>query len=244
MTTLFIADLHLSGERPHIIELFRQFLRDEAREAEALYILGDLFEVWLGDDAIPAELATLLAEMKSLTESGVPVYVMAGNRDFLMGERFAQLSGSTLLPDPSVIDLYGTPTLLMHGDTLCTDDTDYQAFRQMVRDPAWQKAFLAKSIEERIAYGRQARAESKARSKEKSEEIMDVNADAVEAAFREQGVSRLIHGHTHRPATHTLTVNGQPVTRIVLGDWYDQGSVLRVDESGCELATLPDGEAA
>ena len=236
MTTLFISDLHLSGERPQIVELFLRFLREDAVNADALYILGDLFEVWLGDDAVFPDIKPVMEALAALHRRGVPVYVMAGNRDFLMGAGFEAMSGCTLLPDPTVIDLYGTPTLLMHGDTLCTDDVEYQRFRAQVRDPRWQAAILAKSVEERIAYAKQMRAQSKAAMQGKSEEIMDVNAQAVGQALREHQVTRMIHGHTHRPAIHGLMLDDHPATRIVLGDWYDQSSVLRCDEEGCRLA--------
>lgn len=235
MTTLFISDLHLTEERPEIIALFRAFLHEDAAQADALYILGDLFEAWLGDDAISPHMQPILDELVWLTGTGVPVFVMVGNRDFLMGERFEEMTGCKLLPDSSIVQLYGVDTLLMHGDTLCTDDVDYQQFRNQVRDPAWQKAFLAKPIEERIKLGRAARTESKARTQEKSEDTMDVNSTAVVEAFQKHGVTRLIHGHTHRPAIHQLEVNDTAVTRIVLGDWYDQSSVLRVTPGGINL---------
>ncbi|MDT8384968.1 MAG: UDP-2,3-diacylglucosamine diphosphatase [Gammaproteobacteria bacterium] len=237
MATLFISDLHLTEERPEIIALFRTFLREQAAHAEALYILGDLFEAWLGDDAVSAGMQPVLDELSRLTESGVPVFVLVGNRDFLIGERFAEMTGCTLLPDPSVIKLYGTDTLLMHGDTLCTDDVDYQQFRRQVRDPAWQAAVLAKTIDERMAMAREARAESTLRTREKSDAIMDVNEKSVLEVFRSHGVTRLIHGHTHRPAIHQLWVDETAVTRIVLGDWYDQSSVLSVSEDGVELTS-------
>lgn len=239
MSTLFISDLHLSGERPEIVTLFRDFLKQEAAQAECLYILGDLFEVWLGDDAIPPDMTDVLHDLKTLTTSGVPVHVMVGNRDFLLGAQFEAMTGCELLPDPSVVTLYGTDTLLMHGDTLCTDDVDYQQFRALVRNPEWQKDFLAKPIDERIRIGREARAESRARTGEKSEEIMDVNSVAVADAFREHGISRLIHGHTHRPAIHALSVDEKPVTRIVLGDWYKKASVLRISAEDIDLAEWP-----
>lgn len=237
MATLFISDLHLTEERPKIIALFRTFLREQAVHADALYILGDLFEAWLGDDAVSAGMQPVLDELSRLTKSGVPVFIMVGNRDFLIGERFAKMTGCRLLPDPSVINLYGTDTLLMHGDTLCTDDVDYQQFRRQVRDPAWQEAVMAKSIEERMAMARAARIESALRTQEKSDAIMDVNENAVREVFRNHGVTRLIHGHTHRPAIHQLWVDETPVTRIVLGDWYDQSSVLSVSEDGVELTS-------
>ncbi len=237
MSTLFISDLHLSAERPRLIEQFIRLTRNEARKAEALYILGDLFEAWLGDDAVLPEMTTAIEALKTLTESGIPVYVMAGNRDFLMGEGFAAMSGVKLIDDPTIIDLYGTPTLLMHGDTLCTDDVIYQQVRTQVRDPAWIAAALAMSIEERIATAKKMRTQSQAHTQNTAEEIMDVNADAVAEALRQHGVTRLIHGHTHRPAIHSLKVNGQPATRIVLGDWYQQASLLHCNESGCELVS-------
>jgi len=240
MSTLFIADLHLSGERPHIIRLFQDFLKKEARQADALYILGDLFEAWLGDDAVPTEMVTVLHDINTLTKSGVPVYVMVGNRDFLLGTAFENMTGCTLLPDPSIVTLYGTDTLLMHGDTLCTDDEDYQIIRKQIRSPQWRQTILAKPIKERMQIARAARAESQARTREKSDEIMDVNAQAVENAFRTHGVNRLIHGHTHRPAVHESTIDNKTVTRIVLGDWYDKASILQVTADTAELTT-PDG---
>ncbi len=235
MSTLFISDLHLSGERPQLIEQFIKLTQNEAREAEALYILGDLFEAWLGDDAVLPDMTVAIEALKALTESGVPVYVMVGNRDFLMGENFEAMTGAKLIDDPTVIDLYGTPTLLMHGDTLCTDDVTYQQVRAQVRDPAWIAAALAMSIEERIATARKMRAQSQAHTRATAEEIMDVNADAVTEALRKYGVTRLIHGHTHRPAVHSLQVDGHPATRIVLGDWYQRASLLRCDSAGCKL---------
>ncbi len=238
MSTLFISDLHLSGERPHLIEQFIQLTRQEAREAEALYVLGDLFEAWLGDDAVLPEMTVVIKALKTLTESGVPVYVMAGNRDFLMGEGFEAMTGVKLIDDPTVIDLYGVPTLLMHGDTLCTDDVIYQQVRARVRDPAWIATALSMSIEERIITAQKMRAQSQAHTQSSAEEIMDVNANAVTEALRQYGVKRLIHGHTHRPATHSLQVDGQTATRIVLGDWYQQASLLHCNETGCELVSV------
>jgi len=237
MSTLFISDLHLSAERPHLIEQFVALTQDEARKAETLYILGDLFEAWLGDDAVLPDMAVVIDALKALTESGVPVYVMAGNRDFLMGQGFEAMTGAQLINDPTVIDLYGTPTLLMHGDTLCTDDVTYQQVRAQVRDPAWIAAALAMSIEERIQTAQKMRAQSQAHTQNTAEEIMDVNADAVTEALRKYGVTRLIHGHTHRPAVHSLQVDGQAATRIVLGDWYQQASLLRCNKAGCELVS-------
>ena len=238
MTTLFISDLHLSDQRPAITEAFIGFLEGEARSAGALYILGDLFEVWLGDDMVLPAYARAIEAMHRLADAGVPLFVMHGNRDFLLGDDFAAMSGAQRLPESTVIDLHGTPTLLLHGDTLCTDDVEYQKFRAMVRNPAWQAEVLAKSPEERLALARQFREMSMAEMQGKSEAIMDVNADAVAAAFREAGVRQMIHGHTHRPAIHDLEIDGEPARRIVLGDWYDQGSVLECDPEGCRLRTL------
>jgi UDP-2,3-diacylglucosamine hydrolase len=239
MTTLFISDLHLSAERPAITALFLDFLRNRARSAEALYILGDLFEYWIGDDvASQPEYRPLIEGLRELTASGVPVYVMHGNRDFLLGAGFEQETGCRLIPDPTEISLYGEKTLLMHGDLLCTDDVAYLKFRTMVRNPDWVKMFLAKTIPERVAIVRDYREISKAATATKKPEIMDVNTGAVEGALREHGVRHLIHGHTHRPAQHQLSLDGQSVRRTVLGDWYDQGSVLRCDPDGCVLESL------
>lgn len=234
MATLFIADLHLSGERPAIVALFLRFLKERARDAEALYILGDLFEVWLGDDAVQDGHRPVLQGLKELTER-IPAYVLHGNRDFLLGAGFGEQTGCQLLPDPWVINLYGTLTLLSHGDALCTDDGDYQAFRRQVRDPKWQAAFLAQPPERRAALARQAREESQRQNQIKTAEIMDANAQAVDALLHTHCVNQLIHGHTHRPGVHEWTTRETPARRIVLGDWYEQASVLVCDSSGCRL---------
>ncbi|MGA9851925.1 MAG: UDP-2,3-diacylglucosamine diphosphatase [Gammaproteobacteria bacterium] len=239
MSTLFISDLHLDPERPQITDLFMNFLKTEARVTEALYILGDFFEIWIGDDDPDPHHARVMAGLRELAESGVPVYFMHGNRDFLIGDKFASKTRCTLLPDPYLIKLYGLPTLLMHGDTLCTDDVEYQAFRKIVRDPARQQAFLTKSVEERRAFMTQARAATKLHTQTKAEYIMDVNQQAVEAVMRQYSVTWLIHGHTHRPAIHKFQSGGQDQTRIVLGDWYEQGSMLTIDKNGIRLAALP-----
>ena len=239
-TTLFISDLHLCGARPAITGLFLEFLRNRAREAEALYILGDLFEYWIGDEAVTQEeFRPVIRGLRELTTKGTPVFVMHGNRDFLMTGGFAKASGCRLLADPLCIDLYGTPTLLMHGDSLCTDDVEYMAFRKQVRNPAWQKEFLAKPVAERDRIVRDFREISKNSTASKKPEIMDANQQAVEAVMREHGVRRLIHGHTHRPKEHVFDLDGQPARRMVLGDWYEQGSVLRVDTQGWVLESLP-----
>lgn len=235
MSTLFIADIHLGNEHPEISQRFVEFLQQQAVAAEALYILGDLFEVWIGDDAVQPEHQAAIEALKQLTDAGTPVYVMQGNRDFLLGQTFEALSGCQLIKDPLLIDLYGSPTLLMHGDSLCTDDSEYMQMRQQLRSPAWQRPFLAASVEQRLQTARQYRDKSRQRSQNKSMEIMDVNADAVEAVMAQHGVTQLIHGHTHRPAVHALTINAQTAKRIVLGDWYSQNSSLHCDEAGCRL---------
>ncbi|MEE4380142.1 MAG: UDP-2,3-diacylglucosamine diphosphatase [Candidatus Competibacteraceae bacterium] len=239
MATLFISDLHLDTRRPAIVSLFLDFLQRQALEVEALYILGDLFEVWIGDDD-DAELGNTVAQaLQNLTQQGVPVYLMHGNRDFLIGQRFAATSGVQLLPETLVIDLYGTPTLLMHGDTLCTDDIKYQTFRAQVRSSRWQAQMLSRPLEERRLFGQQLRQESQQAVADKSPEITDVNPHAVIAIMRALEVYQLIHGHTHRPAVHSLVIDQKPACRMVLGDWYGQGSVLVCDAKGCTLQSLP-----
>lgn len=233
--TLFISDLHLDPTRPEITQLFLRFLRSEATQATALYILGDLFEVWLGDDDLSEHNLLVINAMRALTDSGVKVYLMRGNRDFLMGERLASMSGCRLLEDPTRIELYGTPTLLMHGDLLCTDDHKYIEFRNRVRTREWQDDFLAKSLQQRSDMVRGLRQESRDETAEKPLYIMDVNQDAVRETMHNHQVQQLIHGHTHRPGTHTLKPDPQPATRMVLGDWHESGSVLRCNRNGCQL---------
>ena len=236
MPTLFISDLHLTEERPEATERFIAFLEDKARAAEALYILGDFFEYWIGDDDLGepfnAVVAGLLAD---LTRRGVPVYLMHGNRDFLIGERFCAATGARLLQDPVVQTIQGEKTLLVHGDTLCTDDLDYQAWRRKARDPAFQADFLAKPLPERRRAVGQMREKSKQVVQEKTAEIMDVNDEAVRQALRRHGVRRLIHGHTHRPGRHALEVDGQRCERWVLPDWYGRGGYVEVGRRGPRL---------
>ena len=238
MSTLFISDLHLSGERENITELFIKFLDQRASKADALYILGDLYEVWPGDDMIQPDYLSSISKLKQLSDNGLPLYVMQGNRDFLMSERFAEVSGAKLIEDPTIIDLYGTPTLLMHGDTLCTDDIDYQKFRVMVRDSSWKEKFFSLPNEERLAMTTKYRKVSKVETAKKSMDIMDVNQQAVETTMQEHNIKQLIHGHTHRPAIHDFSINNEKMKRIVLGDWFEQGSVLICDESGCLLESI------
>ncbi len=238
MSILFISDLHLSSKSLNTTVNFVRFLQTSARKAEALYILGDLFEAWLGDDMVLPDYLPAIEAMKELSDTGTRLYIMHGNRDFLMAEQFAEMTGASLIKDPSTVNLYGTTTLLLHGDILCTDDVEYQKFRKMVRDPQWQAAVLAKSPQERLALAREYREMSQAETGQKAEDIMDVNPKAVESVMAETGIYQMIHGHTHRPAIHEFKVNGQPAKRMVLGDWYEQGSVLICDEAGCRLEGL------
>jgi UDP-2,3-diacylglucosamine hydrolase len=226
MLTLFISDLHLDASRPRIIDIFFRFLQKTAKTADALYILGDLFESWVGDDDHTPLAVDVQAALRRLTDSGVPCYFMHGNRDFLIGADFAQRSGVQLLSDPCVINLYGQRVLLMHGDTLCTDDAAYQAFRQQVRDPVWQATFLAQSLTERHAFAERAREQSRLHTSSARMDIMDVSLLAVEQAFRDHEVNVLIHGHTHRPALHETLLNDVIRTRHVLADWHDEGACL------------------
>jgi UDP-2,3-diacylglucosamine hydrolase len=239
MTTLFISDLHLEASQPEIGEQFLSFLAAEARGAEALYILGDLFEVWLGDDDPNPYYATMKTALRELADTGVSMYFMHGNRDFTIGKVFAAETGVEILDDPTIVDLYGESVLLCHGDSLCTDDVEYQQVRAMTRNPDWQAMMLAKSIEERVAFALQAREDSKARGDSVSDEIMDVNQDAVIALLREHGVATLLHGHTHRPAIHDVDLGDRSAKRIVLGDWYEQGSIVRWDTNGPRLEAMP-----
>lgn len=239
MTTLFISDLHLQASRPEIGRQFLAFLAEEAARADALYILGDLFETWVGDDDPDPHYAEMKAALRRISDRDVPLYFMHGNRDFLVGERFAEESGARLLPDPSKIDLYGEQVLLTHGDALCTDDVKYQEVRRMTRDAAWQAMMLAKPLAERQAIAKKAREDSTAHGSTIDEAIADVNQAAVEALLREHDVLTLLHGHTHRPAVHHFLLDGLPATRIVLGDWYEQGSVVRWDEIGPRLCAMP-----
>jgi UDP-2,3-diacylglucosamine hydrolase len=239
VTTLFISDLHLDATRPEIATQFEHFLQTEALDADALYILGDLFESWVGDDDPNPHYAAARKHLRALVEHGVPVRFMHGNRDFMVGPRFAAETGVTLLEDPLLTSIHGSRVLLSHGDAWCTDDLEYQAVRRMTRDPEWQAMMLAKPLEERLAFAAHARKESAARGETMDDAIMDVNPEAIRNAFREHSVDILLHGHTHRPAVHQLDVDGKSATRIVLGDWFEQGSVVRWDDNGPRLCTLP-----
>ncbi|WP_323844008.1 UDP-2,3-diacylglucosamine diphosphatase [Microbulbifer magnicolonia] len=239
MSTYIISDLHLDESRPDITRAFFDFLRGPAAGAEALYILGDFFEVWIGDDDDAPLAAEVARELSRYSGSGAELYLMHGNRDFLLGQDFAHRTGAVLLQDPSTVTLAGHRVLLMHGDTLCTRDREYLAFRQQARDPHWQRALLAKSLEERRAIAAQIRAVSKSMASRKAEDIMDVTPEEVERVMREHGVRLLVHGHTHRPARHQLTVDGEPAERIVLGDWGERGWCVKADKDSLELIHWP-----
>jgi len=233
MSTLFISDLHLKPEAPHLSRILLELLHGAAARAEALYVLGDLFEAWPGDDDAGDPFnAPVIGAFRALAGRGVPLHFQHGNRDFLLGAGFAQATGGTLLAEELVVDLHGRRTLLMHGDQLCTDDIGYQRFRAQVRNPAWQQALLQQPLAARKHLARQLREGSDAAKAGKTTDIMDVNADAVAAAFRRHGVTRLIHGHTHRPGRHIHEVDGRACERIVLADWRDAGAYLEVDGGG------------
>ena len=237
--TLFISDLHLTAERPQIHQQFFDFLQHTAPAARALYILGDLFEYWVGDDdiedALNARVATALLQ---LTRRGIPVYFMHGNRDVLLGQAFAARCGIQLIADPTLVDLHGIRTLLMHGDTLCTGDVEYQKFRAYAHDPKNQSQFLQQPLAARHQQMRGMRVQSEASKSHKAADIMDVSPTAVEQVLREHDYPRLIHGHTHRPARHMHTLDEHNCERWVLGDWYQRGSYLRCDADCCEVMPL------
>lgn len=238
LATLFISDLHIDASRPAITSQFIEFLQSDARRADALYILGDLFESWIGDDDPDSAQVTAIEGIRDLTAGGVPCFVMRGNRDFLLGERFAAASGAILLPDPLLLTLYGQSVLVMHGDALCTDDRSYQQLRATVRDAEWQRRFSALGVPQRRALAAAARDGSRAHTAAVGYSITDVNPGSVADIVRNAETGILLHGHTHRPAVHSFQVDERHCTRIVLGDWYSQGSVLRWDERGYELLTL------
>nr|WP_284048229.1 UDP-2,3-diacylglucosamine diphosphatase [Marinobacter sp. ATCH36] len=216
---MFISDLHLEESRPDITNAFLRFLGEEARGVEQLYILGDFFEAWIGDDEHTPLQEQVAKALRAVSEAGTELFLMHGNRDFLIGEDYCNRIGATLLDDPTVVNLYGTPTLLMHGDSLCTADVEYQKFRANMRDPKWQQMILNRPLSERQTMARQLREISMAKNKGKEETIMDVTPDEVVKEMEAHSVQRMIHGHTHRPAVHELEANGKPARRIVLGDW-------------------------
>lgn len=236
---LFLSDLHLSPERPGIAAAFHAFARGPAQAASGVYILGDLFDWWVGDDQLDEPFAHAVAEsLRSITAAGIPLYVARGNRDFLLGERFARATGAELLPEMHVVDVAGIPALLMHGDELCTDDVDYQRYRTRMRAPATARRLLALPYFVRRALAWYLRRRSRAENALKPDAIMDVSSDAVTAAFRQHAVPRIIHGHTHRPARHRLDVDGTPRERIVLADWHDCGHYLEADMTGIQVREI------
>jgi UDP-2,3-diacylglucosamine hydrolase len=239
LSTLFISDLHLCSGRPQSNNIFFDFLEREARSARALYILGDLFEYWVGDDDLEDPFnATVVAALARLVGAGVPTFLMHGNRDFVIGDAFARASGVVLLPDPSLLELHGRPTLLMHGDTLCTLDVEYQAFRREARSRVWIERLLQQPLAERKAAVEALRLRSEQEKRSKPAEIMDVAPAEVEATLRRHGYPLLIHGHTHRPARHVHMIDGHACERWVLADWYQGGSYLACDESGCRAVQM------
>ncbi|WP_318511361.1 UDP-2,3-diacylglucosamine diphosphatase [Photobacterium leiognathi] len=237
MTTLFISDLHLSASRPDMTDCFLRFMTEDTASIDALYVLGDLFEMWIGDDEESPFLQQIKQAFKTLTDSGIPCYFVHGNRDFLIGKRFSQQTGVQLLPEHSVVDLYGKPTLILHGDTLCIEDEAYQRYRKKVHNKFIQWLFFRIPLSKRIQIGEKFRNNSSKNNQMKSQSIMDVTASEVIRVMREFHVDQMIHGHTHRPDIHSLTVDDKPATRIVLGDWYEHGSVLVVTPDGYQLET-------
>jgi UDP-2,3-diacylglucosamine hydrolase len=228
MAILFISDIHLTETQPNITEIFLHFLKTQAQQAEALYILGDLFEAWLGDDISSPFYSSIITALKHLTQSGVPVYLMHGNRDFLIGKTFFKATGCQYLKDPSIINLYGTPTLLMHGDLLCTQDVSYQRFRKVIRHPLVKQFFLSLPLSLRKKIGSTLRKKSQVYTSTSSLNIMDVTPGVAEQQLQFHQATLLIHGHTHRPAIHTLENN---LVRIVLAAWHEEGSVLICEKS-------------
>ena len=238
--TVFISDLHLMPERPEIMDLFVRFSEDIASKADTLYILGDFLEVWWGDDDPATGYQDVFKALTTLaTQYHTEIFLMHGNRDFMIGEAFAKRCHFKIIHDPHKISLNNRDILLMHGDSLCTDDIEYQKFRQMVRNPLWQQQVLTKTLEERYQLAQSIRENSKQSTIDKDEFIMDVNQAETEKVFLENDIDLIIHGHTHRPAIHHKTINGSDTTRIVLGDWHETGSYLRIndDSGGLKLQT-------
>ena len=239
--SLFISDLHLSAAHPHITQSFLRFATDIAPKAEALYILGDLFEYWAGDDDLGDPFHLRITDaLRQLNTQGTRIFIMHGNRDFLMEEELGSACNATLLDDPTLLNLYGIPTLLSHGDTLCTDDAEYQRFREQVRDSVWQTRFLAQPLAQRKAQIEQLRLQSEAQKRSKEMTLMDVSDTAVNELLRQHHYPRLIHGHTHRPAKHLHHVDGHTCERWVLGDWDSKANALRCDKDGIRWESTPN----
>ena len=238
MTITFISDLHISESQPEIAKQFISFLENSAKDTDALYILGDLFEYWIGDDDPNPYYKIIISALNNYTASGIPTYFMHGNRDFLIGDIFAKKTGIKILKDPNIIRLNDEKIMLSHGDIFCTDDGEYQITRKLTRDPEWQKMMLKKSIAEREKFAHISRMKSITHTKFLDENITDVNQDEINRAFRSNNLTKIIHGHTHKPAIHDTLINDISHQRLVLGDWYEQGSILDWDESGPKLITL------
>lgn len=232
--TLFISDLHLEPGKPEITLCFLNFLKNHALRAESLYILGDFFEVWVGDDDASPFNVSIIHALREITDHKIPVYLMPGNRDFLIGHQFAKQAGCQLLKDPTLIDLYGVPTLLAHGDQLCTKDSKHQIFRKYTQHPIFRTIFLALPLWLRKKIARMIRQKSQKHTATTSYDLMDVTPEAVTSLLKKYGASRLIHGHTHKPGVHVHDTQ----QRFVLGDWHTHGSALRCDEKGCVLITI------
>jgi len=241
LTVLLISDLHLEEERPDITRAFLHFLDTRAAKAEALYILGDFFEAWIGDDAMTPFQHDIARSLRRLSERGTRVFLMHGNRDFLIGQRFCREAGCALLADPSVVELAGEPVLLMHGDSLCTRDLGYMRLRRWLRNPVSLWLLRHLPLRTRHALARRLRKESQVQTRQKAADIVDVTPDEIPRVLRRHQARLLIHGHTHRPAQHTLVVEGEPARRIVLGDWDRQGWALQVDAQGFQQAPFPLG---
>ena len=236
--TLFVSDIHLDEKRSEVADLFNEFLNQRACEADALYILGDMFEYWIGDDAPYPQYADTLNALKKLNSNNVPVFFQHGNRDFLIKNSFSQQTGVSILPDEHIAEIYGKKILLMHGDTLCTDDIEYQKFRKKTHNKVLQWLVLHLPISTRKSIANHLRNTSAQAISTKSEEIMDANQDTIEKTMQKHGIDLLIHGHTHRPGVHEFDIHSLPHKRIVLGDWYTQGSILSVTKDDFNLETL------
>lgn len=237
--TYFISDLHLSAKQPHVLRLFFHFMQQIAPKADALYILGDLFDYWAGDDDLDSPFHRQVTRtLHAVASSGVSLFIMHGNRDFLMADKLAGACHATLLEDPVLIGIYGIPTLITHGDTLCAGDIEYQSYRKLVRNPVWQQQFLAQPLESRKSLIEELRTHSESEKQQKSNTLMDVTEAAVAELLRTHGFPRLIHGHTHRPMRHLHKVDNHECERWVLGDWHETGNALRCDATGCTLETF------
>tara|TARA_B100000900_G_scaffold372494_1_gene352447 strand:- start:1428 stop:2153 length:726 start_codon:yes stop_codon:yes gene_type:complete len=238
MTTVFLSDIHISDQHPEISKHLEEFLLEEGSKTDAIFVLGDLFEYWLGDDDPNPLFREIKQLLKRLSDKNISIFFIHGNRDFLIGESFAEETGCHILNDPHIIDLCDKRVLISHGDMFCTDDKEYQLFRNQTRDPAWKEFILSKSLSFREEFAKQARLESSKHISSNKNEIMDVNKDEILKMYEKYNVDIIIHGHTHRPAIHDVFFNGRNCQRIVLGDWYEQGSILKCDETGFDLIEL------